>query len=169
MPDRPSLLTRPRLAHWQQRFRARSLRDDSAMSAVEFAIIAPVLLLMAVGVVDYGEAAFRSMQVQNAAQAGIQYAAVHGYQVSGITAAVQSTGAPGISVSSGPTQFCGCPTTTNSVPTLTSTPCGSDCADGTVSGTYVTLTAAATYTTLISYPLIPTSFAFSSQATVRIQ
>ena len=32
-----------------------------------------------------------------------------------------------------------------------------------------TLTAAATYTTLISYPLIPTSFAFSSPATVRIQ
>jgi len=136
------------------------------VAAIEFAIIAPILVLLMVCTVDLGQGIYRKMQVQNAAQAGAQYAAVHGFTASSISAAVtNATTFSGISASPSPTQFCGCPSVTG----VTSASCNSTCTGGISSGTYVTASAQATYTTILPYPLLPTSFTFAAQSTVRIQ
>lgn len=142
-------------------------RDDSrGVAAIEFAMIVPVLLFMMVGVTDLGMGLYADMQVQNAAQAGAQYAIAHGYTASSISTAVTSaTSFSGITVSAGPTKFCGCPSSTG----VTTATCSSTCDNGTSAGTYVTVSASGTYTTLLPYPLIPTTYTFVHPSTVRIQ
>lgn len=140
--------------------------NASGLAGVEFAIFVPILLMLTVCTVDLGAAAYNVMQVENAAQAGSEYASVHGYNVSAISSAISSaTSLSGITASPAPAQFCGCPSG-NSVTTAT---CGSTCSDGSLTGTYVTSSATATYTTIIHYPMLPAQFTFVNSATARIQ
>lgn len=139
----------------------------SGMAAVEFAFLVPILLMLTVCTVDLGLAFYSDMRVENAAQAGSEYATVHGYNAASISSAITSaTGLSGLTASPAPTEFCGCPSAGSGVTTVT---CGSTCSDGTYAGTYVTSTATATYTTLIHYPMLPSHFTFVDAATARIQ
>lgn len=154
-----------RLPLLRSRLRAAA-KDVRGVAAIEFAMIVPVLLFMMVAIVDFGLAIYSDMEVQNAAQAGAQYAIAHGFNATSIAQAVTSaTNLPGITVSVGPTKFCGCPSSIG----VANAACNSTCSGGSTSGTYVTVSAQGTYTTIVPYPLIPNSFTFNSPATVRIQ
>ena len=136
------------------------------MAAVEFALIAPTLVLFMLCTVDIGMGYYRQMQVQNAARAGAQYAIAHGFTAGAISSAVTSaTSFSGISASPAPSQFCGCAASTG----ITTATCDATCAGGAPSATYVTVSAQGTYTTLLPYPLLPTSYALTGQSTVRLQ
>lgn len=136
------------------------------VAAIEFGIIGLILALMIIFTVDLGMGIYRKMQVQNSAQAGAQYAMVHGFNASLISSAVtNATTFSGISASPAPNQFCGCASSTG----VASAACTSTCSGGFRSGTYVTVSAQGTYNTLFSYPLINDSFTFTAQSTVRIQ
>ena len=140
--------------------------NDEGLSGIEFAIIAPVLILSFIATADFGLAIYAKMEVENAAQAGTEYAARNGYTSSSVTSAVTSaTNLSGLSATPAPSQFCGCPTTSG----VTTATCNTNCASGAVAGTYVSASAQATYSTIISYPGIPSSYTFSSTSTVRIK
>lgn len=51
----------------------RFLRDERGVSAVEFALTAPVLLISLLGVVDVGTAVYKRADMEAALRAGIQY------------------------------------------------------------------------------------------------
>jgi len=51
----------------------RFLRDERGVSAVEFALIAPVLLFSLLGVVDLGHAVYQRADMESALRSGIQY------------------------------------------------------------------------------------------------
>jgi len=139
---------------------------SEGLAGIEFALLVPILLMLAVCTIDLGMAFYDTMQVENAAQAGSEYAAVHGYNSASISSAISSaTSMSGITASPAPTEFCACP----SASSIASATCGSTCSDGSMAGTYVTATATTTYTTLIHYPLFPSSFTISNSATARIQ
>jgi Flp pilus assembly protein TadG len=138
-------------------------RDGSA--AVEFSIAAPVLTIILVPMVDIGMAVYQQMQVQDAAQAGAQYAMAHGWNSSSIQSAVTSATALSVSASPAPSKSCGCPDGSS----VTAATCGSNCSDGRPAGSYVTVNAQATYTPLFSYPVMGSSVTLSAQATARIQ
>ena len=57
---------------------------------MEFALLAPVLILMFTGAVSLGLASWTKMQVGNAARAGAVYAVNHGYNQANIQAAAQN-------------------------------------------------------------------------------
>lgn len=136
------------------------------VAAIEFAIMVASLATMMVCLADLGIGLYRKMQVQNASQVGAQYALLHGYSASSISNAVTAaTNYSGITASPSPTQFCGCPSNT----AITTISCSSKCADGSTPGTYVSVSAQATYTTIISYPMLPNNFTLTGQSTVRIQ
>jgi Flp pilus assembly protein TadG len=138
----------------------------AGLAAIEFAIIGPILVLMLVCMVDLGSGIYGNMQVENAAQAGAEYAAVHGFDVSSISNAVTSANLfPGIGASPAPSQFCGCPSSTG----ITTVACSATCVSGSSAGVYVAVSSTGTYTTLLPYPLLPRSFTFASRSTVRIQ
>ncbi|HEY3146831.1 MAG TPA: TadE/TadG family type IV pilus assembly protein, partial [Dongiaceae bacterium] len=52
--------------------------------AIEFSVAAPVMLVIFVPLIDLGMGIYRQMQVQDAAQAGAQYAMFHGWDSSAI-------------------------------------------------------------------------------------
>lgn len=51
-------------------------QNNNGTSAIELALIMPVLLLFMVGTLDLGAAFVRKMEISNAAKAGVQYATV---------------------------------------------------------------------------------------------
>jgi Flp pilus assembly protein TadG len=138
-------------------------RDGSV--AVEFSIAAPVLAIMFVPMIDIGMAVYQKMQVQDAAQAGVQYAMAHGWNSSSIQTAVTSATPLSVSATPAPAKSCGCPDGSS----FTAATCGSTCSDGQTAGNYVTVSAQATYTPLLPYPTMGSSVTLSAQATARIQ
>jgi Flp pilus assembly protein TadG len=145
----------------------QSMRGDRrGVAAIEFAIMVPTLVMMTVCTVDLGMGIYSNMQVQGAAQAGAQYAMVHGFDPNSISTAVSNaTGQSGISASPSPLQYCGCATSAG----VTNVTCGSPCPAGAVSGTYVQVSTQGTYTTILPYPMIANSFTLTAQAVVRVQ
>jgi Flp pilus assembly protein TadG len=145
---------------------AKALDCTAGLGAIEFALAGPVLVIALICTADLGLGIYRKMQVQNAAQAGAEYALVYGFAASAISAAVtQATSFSGISSSPAPFQFCGCASDTG----LTSADCSSTCAGGIAPGAYVTVSAQGTYKTILHYPMLPDSFTFAAQSTIRLQ
>ena len=135
-------------------------------SAVEFAIALPFLVGILIPMVDLGMGLYTQMQVETAAQAGAEYALLHGWASDQISSAVtNATSLSGVSASPAPTESYGCPNGT----TIVSASQGSTCTNGQTAGTYVTVNAQVTYTPLMSYAAIGSSFTLSSTSVVRIQ
>ncbi|HYS49085.1 MAG TPA: TadE family protein [Xanthobacteraceae bacterium] len=134
-------------------------------AAIEFSIAAPVMAAIFVPLIDLGMGLYRQMQVQDAAQAGAQYAMAHGWNGSAIQSAVTGATALTVSATPAPSKACGCP----SEGAIAAAACGAACPDGRAAGTYVTVGAQATYNTLLPYPALGSSLTLSAQATARIQ
>ncbi|MGH7126522.1 MAG: TadE/TadG family type IV pilus assembly protein [Stellaceae bacterium] len=139
--------------------------DRSGVSSVEFALALPLLVTILTVLVDFGIGFYEKMQVEDAAQAGTQYALLHGWDSQAVQDAVTSaTTLSGVSASPSPTQACGCASGTS----VTAADCNGVCANGLSPGTYVTVNAQATYTPLISYPLLGSSVTLTAQSVARI-
>ena len=66
--------------------RARRSSDQRGQSLVEFALILPLALMIAMGVLDFGRAMYAYVAISNVAQAGAEYASRHpSYNASDIT------------------------------------------------------------------------------------
>lgn len=149
-----------------RRFMREKTDSAAGASAVEFAILTPLLILTAAAIFDFGMGFYRKTQVASAARAGAQYAIAYGFNAAAITTAVVSaTGFSGISASPPPNEYCGCPSSAGVV----NRTCGSICSTGAQAGTYVGVSAQGTYTTWIPYPGIPSSYTFTTETVVRIQ
>jgi len=165
---KPAAAAMWRLLHAFVADRADGIRG---VAAIEFAVIAMAFVVMMIGTADFGMGFYRRMQVQNAAQAGAQYAMAHefnGSSISSIETAVRSaTAFSGIAPYPAPVQFDGCPSNAG----VTSADINSKCPDGSAAGTYVTVSAQNIYRTVLPFPLlgIPDSFTFTAQSTVRIK
>jgi len=139
---------------------------NSGTSAVEFGLVVPILGLIVTSVIDIGFAVHYKMQVEDAAQTGAQWAIKNGFDANAISSAVTSaTNASAISASPKPTTFCGCASGSS----VSSATCGGTCPGGAAAGTYVTVSAQATYNTTLNYPGLPNTYVFTGQSTVRLQ
>jgi Flp pilus assembly protein TadG len=58
---------------------ARRQRDERGSSAVEFALVVPVLLLLVFGIINFGLVMAQKASLSNAARAGARYATVNAY------------------------------------------------------------------------------------------
>lgn len=140
--------------------------DNSGTAAIEFALIAPVLLILLAGLVEIGFAVREAMMAQDAAEAGASYAAQYGWDSTGISnAATSATGTSGISASPSPQLFCGCPGESG----ITQTLCTATCTDGNSPGQYVRVDASIPHTTILSYLGLPIPSTLTAHAVVRIQ
>lgn len=141
-------------------------RAEDGAIAVEMALVAPVLAAILVPLIDIGMGTYEQMQVQEAAQAGIQYAADHGWSSTGVESAAQNATSLTVTLSPAPFESCGCATSAGVV----SATCGAACDDGsTAGGSYVFVTAQAQYHTLVNYPSLPNPMTLSASAVLRLQ
>jgi hypothetical protein len=138
---------------------------DGGTVAIEFALAGPLFLVLLLGMVELGFGIYQAMQVQDAAEAGVLYAAKHGFNSAGISAAiVNATGTSGITASPAPALFCGCPLTTG-VDVIS---CASTCPSGDAPGQYVQINASISHQTILSYPGLPLPATLTGQSTVRV-
>lgn len=140
------------------------LRSTCGVAAIEFAIIAPVLLMLIVSVIELGLATRDSLRAQAAAAEGAYYAMKNGFDAGEIAAAViNGTGAPGMSASPAPALFCGCPSATG----IAVTACSVTCGDEIPARRYVQVNASITRTSVLDAHLgLPT--VITRQSIVRL-
>lgn len=141
------------------------LLDVRGAAIVEFAIVAPVLGLLTVGLAEFGLAYYAQSQTAVAAQTGLRYAYANGYSSTAIASAVTNSSSQlTINASPSPSTFCGC-VVSNAVVSVT---CSSTCSSGGSPRTYVSVSAQSTYTPPVSLPGLPASYTLSSTAQGRL-
>ncbi len=150
--------------------RTRLWSAVEGVSTIEFAVVASMLATLAIGMLDLSMGLWQQMEVGNAARAGAEYASLKGWDSSAIQIAVTSATSLGsITASPTPTQSCGCPDATTGVTLSGTPPCTSTCPDGlTKPGTYVTVNAQASYSTILPYPGISSPLTLTATAMARI-
>jgi Flp pilus assembly protein TadG len=161
--------------HRPKRYPSASRRawseDERAASVVEMALLLLVLLLMLVGLIDFGRAYYLSTEVSSAANAGALYGSQNttaAQDTAGIKAAAVAD-APNVSGMTVPTVSltCQCSGSTGSVS------CSSPgCSSSSHMIEWLTVGTSAAYNTLFPYPGIPSSMTLTGQApgqaTVRV-
>jgi Flp pilus assembly protein TadG len=145
--------------------------DEKGTAAIEFGVIAGFLCFLLLGLIDLGMGYWERMQVNNAARAGGEYAIINGWDPSGtetgITTAVTSaTGLGSITATPAPTKTYGCASVSAGITTAAS---GASCAGGGTAGTYVTVNAQASYSTVFTYPGIANPLTLTASTTIRLQ
>jgi Flp pilus assembly protein TadG len=144
---------------------------------VEFTLLAPMLVIMSIYTMDYGLLVYNKLELQNAAQAGAQWAMANRVYNSSLiqTAAQNATKLPASNFNITSSQFCGCSENSGGSPIVTQLSLGactasSTCTQG-VAGTYVSVTATptTTYHSFIRYGLVPSTYSLTASSTARIQ
>jgi Flp pilus assembly protein TadG len=132
---------------------------------VELAVILPVLVLLAIGVADYGRVYFTSVAVSNAARAGAEYGtAVTGNQTdqTKIQNFAKLDGAEIGSISVSSRTFCECAG-------ISKDDCSTVCAGNNPPEVFVEVSATKDVALLLRYPGLPASITVSRTATFRLQ
>ena len=121
--------------------------DRRGIAAVEFAILAPFVLLVLAGATDLGRAVEHSIRLENAARVGAQFALRAPNDTAGIRAAAEAGAGPGatVSVTRPP---CQCPTAAGANGAVVA--CNANCATGIASYVRISITRP-------FVPLFPTS------------
>ncbi len=126
---------------------SRLSRARDGLGAIEFGFVAPVLLTMLLGILDYGMAFWQEIEISNAADAGAQWAMQNTYNASSISSvAAAATNLSGISVSS--SNPCGCASSTG----VTMYSCTATCPDNTAPQPYIVVNTSMCYSTLFRWP-----------------
>ena len=150
--------------------KSRYLRDrlgfgsgEDGSSVVELALLMPVLVLVLVGAVDYGQAYYVGIEVASAAEAGTTYGVANPSDTAGMQSAALLDA--------------------NDVPTMTATATsGCECSDGTsvVAGcspvpscvynrlNYVDVSTTVSYRPMLVYPLLPATLTLKGHSRMRI-
>ena len=150
----------------------RSFLSSDGTALVEFALAAPILVTLVLGIADFGVLAAKNAALEGATRVGAEYARNNSTTckdvtsascISGIKTAMQSTGnfSPALTFPSDPSASCECDDGS-------SITCGTTCAVGkTPNRVLITVTASQTYTPILPWPGIPTSLTASTE--LRIQ
>jgi Flp pilus assembly protein TadG len=142
----------------------RSVRADGGSAIAEMAVIAPLVVLLLVGLIEVGRFAQYSIVVGNAARAGVQYGSQNlstAADLTGMQSAALSDAQNISGLSATATQFCRCADGTSST-------CQSgDCATS-HRLVFVQIDATGTFASLLRMPYVPTSQTITSRAVMRV-
>jgi Flp pilus assembly protein TadG len=148
----------------------RILAAVEGVSTIEFALIGSMLVTLAIGMLDFGMALWQQMEVGNAARAGAEYAAVHGWGTDGSAIQTAATSATSLgSVTASSSQVCGCPDASAGV-TLTgqSPPCTTACSNGGSPSAYISVSTQASYALVVPFPGITSPISLTATAISRM-
>ncbi|HEX2721508.1 MAG TPA: TadE family protein [Gemmatimonadaceae bacterium] len=146
----------------------RALKRRGA-AALELAVAMPLLVLVCIGVMDFGRVYFTSVAVANAARAGAEWGTTplpgYAFNSSGQQSFAQMDGGEvgAITFTPPPSTVCRCGE--NDVPCSTTPTCGTYG----VPKVFVTVTATKSVALLLPYPGLPSSISIVRSATFRAQ
>jgi Flp pilus assembly protein TadG len=144
----------------------RLMNDESGQSLIEVYVILPILMLILVGAVEMGRVAYASIEVMNAAAAGVQYGAqnpISAFDAPGIALVAQNDAADITLSSVTPSRSCICSTTPATGCAATGTAC-----PGSNPETILTVTTQASFNPGFRLPGFPTSFTLQGKAVQKV-
>ncbi|HUY27461.1 MAG TPA: TadE/TadG family type IV pilus assembly protein [Candidatus Binataceae bacterium] len=151
-------------------FRRLIGRGSRGQSAIELALLAPLLGLVLLAAADFARMFFMVVSLNNAARAGVQYgaqSAITAADMTGMQTAAHNDD-PSLQISSiNASQWCDCPPGGN--PYDCPSPPPAACVASSEVWTYIEVQTQGTFTTLINYPGIPHSIALTGKAIMRSQ
>jgi len=143
--------------------RLASFRSEEGTSILEVSMILSTLMLVLFGAIDFGRAYYLANEVVGAAQAAAAYGATDPTDTTGMTNAAKDD-APDVSgLTATPSWGCECSDGTGKSASCTTAP--SSCSANVVY--YATVSVSATYTSLVPWKGINSSFTISSSSTMR--
>ncbi len=140
---------------------------EAGAAAVELAVALPVLLLLLIGVAEFGRIHFATIAVANAARAGAQYGAqstVTSADIAGMNQAALNEAANIGSITTKAGSFCVCDN--GSAPTGG---CSGTCAGYGLAPIFVTDTVTLNFPFIIKYPGVRSAITLQSVAVFRVQ
>jgi Flp pilus assembly protein TadG len=143
------------------------LRQNRGTAAVELALIAPMLLILFAGIIDFGRVYREEIELSSAVAAAAQYALINAANINSTNAASLATTLTSIVANTNGPSWAGATVTVNNgaananscwCPTGASTTwgwgsaatCGSTCAGGTLAGKFVMITGTRTFSAIFS-------------------
>ncbi len=139
---------------------SRFNKSESGAALVEFAVVAPVLALLLLGIIDFGRFMYDGILAANAARAAAAYGAqtlATAQDIGGMQTAANND-SQGITWK-----------TVNAVPVCTNGGSSITCGTSTSEIVYVQVTVTGQFTPLIKYPLLPNPVNVSGSSTMRVE
>jgi Flp pilus assembly protein TadG len=146
----------------------RRLWDESGQSLIEVYVILPILMLILVGAVEMGRVAYASIEVMNAAAAGVQYGAqnpITAGDSAGINVVAQNDAADITLSSVNASRTCVCSAPGSSVIACPTT--GTVCSGSNLE-TILTVTTQASFNPGFRLPGFPASFTLQGKAVQKV-
>ena len=142
--------------------------SDTGQSLVELALMFPIFILLLVGAAEFGRLAYAAIEVSNAARAGASYGSLShsraidfaNIELVATTDAANLTGVNAVA-----TNFCACSTGG----TITCSTALTTCPSPARIIVYVQVTTSASFDPLFHLPGLPTTFALTGQAVMRVE
>jgi Flp pilus assembly protein TadG len=154
------------------------MKPDNGQAFIELALVLPVFTILLVGIAEFGRLAYASIEISNAARAGVAYAAQTNTTASdttNITLAAKQDAADFVasSLTATPTYACYCESSTGTMTSLAS--CTSTntnlttCASPSRIAVFVQVNTSSPVATLFKFPGVASTFTLRGQATMRVQ
>ncbi|MBL4615597.1 MAG: pilus assembly protein [Magnetovibrio sp.] len=133
-------------------------------AAVEMALISPVVLVIILGIIDFGFLVHNSMQVSSATRSGIQFIMENptSYSANAATVVQSATNLPSASVSVTTSEGCRC------LGSAASVDCSTDTCSGKTPPKYVTVTTTYSHVLILGFPGVPDPWTITRTASIRI-
>lgn len=143
------------------RYFVKARRSEAGNAVVEFALIAPILMVMILGLVDAGRAIGANVRLGSGVTAGLRYALSDSYASTEIASAAMAgsryaDGEATVTV----TRFCECPDGA-------SVDCSGTCTAG-FKRIFVQVDMTRTEATIFSYPIIGDAFTVSRTGSLQV-
>jgi Flp pilus assembly protein TadG len=135
-------------------------KSESGTALVEFAIVAPVLALLLVGLIDFGRYMYDGILAANAARAAAAY---------GAQTLATAEDAPGMKAAAGADSQGLTWTNVSAVPVCMVNNASVTCGSNTAETVYVQVNVTGTFTPLINYPLLPHPVSVSGSSFMRVE
>lgn len=135
-------------------FSSYLLHHRAGASAVEFALVLPILIALLIGTIDLGAMAWTKMEVQAAARAGANYALVNatqGFDAAKVAAAATSATNLAVTFPEQPVKEFGCPDAATGITVVANVT--TKCGNNEFPGSYVTVRTSIDYTPIWLSPV----------------
>ena len=140
----------------------RLVNTERGNAAVELALAAPVLLLMVVGLVDFGRNLYGAASLENAARTGVQYAQLYPGDGAGIVATVRGAGGVAEDATVNWQAYCVCPDGTPSG-------CSATCSSEAKPLWLISVTVSQPFRTVIPYTELGLPTTINGNAVIRVR
>jgi Flp pilus assembly protein TadG len=152
--------------------RGADIRNDTGQAFIELALVLPVFILLLVGAAEFGRLAYSSIEVSNAARAGVAYAAqnhITASDLAGIRLATTQD-APNITSMATPvvTQSCSCASGA-AVAVVSCATAATTCVSPSRIIEFVQVNTSADIDTVFHLPAIPNTVTLRGQAIMRVE